>query len=296
MLNPFKKISAKFKDIQNDLKQLNNTNQALLKNQASLKNIMIEDYIYNHLINNPKYSDPKKLNKYEFKAYSQGGEDGIIQEIFRRIGTTNQYFVEFGVGVGLENNTAFLLTSGWQGLWLEGSDEYCKRIKEKFTDMLNNRQLSLINNFVDADNIEFLFKQGNVPEELDLLSIDIDGNDYWIWKAINQYHPRVVIMEYNAVYPPQVSWTIQYNPNHRWDYSSYMGASLLALEKLGIYKGYKLVGCSFTGVNAFFVRDDLVNDQFLEPYTAENHYEPARYFLCDQSAGHPRSFGRFETV
>lgn len=296
MLNSFKKISARFQSIQNDLKQLNNTNKALLKNQASLKNIMIEDYIYNHLTNNPKYSEPKKLNKYEFKAYSQSGEDGIIQEIFRRIGATNQYFVEFGVGVGLENNTAFLLTSGWQGLWIEGSDQYCKRIKEKFTDILNNRQLTLINNFVDAENIEFLFKQGNVPEELDLLSIDIDGNDYWIWKVINQYRPRVVIMEYNAVYPPQVSWTIQYNPNHRWDYSSYMGASLLALEKLGTYKGYKLVGCSFTGINAFFVRDDLVNDQFLEPYTAENHYEPARYFLCDQTAGHPRSFGKFETV
>lgn len=296
MLSTFKKISARFQSIQNELKQLNNTNKALLKSQASLKNIMIEDYIYNHLTNNPKYSEPKKLNKYEFKAYSQGGEDGIIQEIFRRIGTTNQYFVEFGVGVGLENNTAFLLTLGWQGLWLEGSEQYCKRIKEKFTDLLNNRQLTLINNFVDADNIESLFKQGNVPEELDLLSIDIDGNDYWIWKAINQYRPRVVIMEYNAVYPPQVSWTIQYNPNHRWDYSSYMGASLLALEKLGTYKGYKLVGCSFTGVNAFFVRDDLVNDQFLEPYTAENHYEPARYFLSDQTVGHPRSFGKFETV
>ncbi|PSF39051.1 hypothetical protein C7H19_03085 [Aphanothece hegewaldii CCALA 016] len=296
MLNPFRKFSERLQNIQNELKQLNTTNKALLKTQESLKNIMIEDYLKNHLINNPKYSEPKKLNKYEFKAYSQGGEDGIINEIFRRIGTTNQYFVEFGVGVGLENNSALLLTLGWRGLWIEGSEKYCKNIKEKFKYIIKNNQLTLINNFVDADNIESLFKKANVPEELDLLSIDIDGNDYWIWKAINQYRPRVVIIEYNAAYPPQVSWTIEYNPNHRWDYSNYMGASLLALEKLGIYKGYKLVGCSFTGVNAFFVRDDLVNEHFLEPYTAENHYEPARYFLCEQTAGHPRSFGKFETV
>jgi len=296
MFNALKRIVASFQKIQDELRQLSSTNKALLKTQSTVKDLMIEDYLSNHLYNNPKYSDSKKLNQYEFKAYSQGGEDGIIQEIFNRIGTTNQYFVEFGVGVGLENNTAFLLTEGWQGLWIEGSDRYCKRIREKFTDLLENRRLTLINNFVDAENIEGLFKQGNVPEELDLLSIDVDGNDYWIWKAINQYRPRVAILEYNAVYPPQVSWTIQYNPNHRWDYSSYMGASLLALEKLGTYKGYKLVGCSFTGVNAFFVRDDLVDDRFLAPYTAENHYEPARYFLCDRASGHPRSFGRFENV
>lgn len=293
MFNSLKKLVNQFRDIQKDLQKIKSTNQALLSTQSSLKNIMIEDYLNNHFVNNPKYSEPKKLNKYEFKAYSQGGEDGIIQEIFRRIGTTNQYFVEFGVGVGLENNTAFLLTLGWKGLWIEGSNQYCKRINEKFGNVIDNHQLTLINNFVDADNIEGLFKQANVPQELDLLSIDIDGNDYWIWKAINYYRPRVVIMEYNAVYPPQVSWTIQYNPNHRWDYSSYMGASLLALEKLGNIKGYKLVGCSFTGVNAFFVRDDLVDDHFLAPYTAENHYEPARYFLCEQMSGHPRSFGQF---
>ncbi|GFE68622.1 hypothetical protein [Chroococcus sp. FPU101] len=294
MFNFLKKFSTRIQAIQNDLKQIQSTNKSLLATQSSLKNLMIEDYLNNHLKNNSKYSDPKKLNQYEFKAYSQGGEDGIIYEIFRRIGTTNQYFVEFGVGFGLENNSAFLLTLGWQGLWIEGSDKYCKRIKEKFGSVIENRQLTLINNFVDADNIETLFKQANVPQELDLLSIDIDGNDYWIWKAINNYRPRVVIMEYNAVYPPYVSWTIQYNPNHRWDYSNYMGASLLALEKLGTLKGYKLVGCSFTGVNAFFVRDDLVNEHFLAPYNAENHYEPARYFLCEQTAGHPRSFGKFD--
>jgi hypothetical protein len=258
--------------------------------------LQIDNYLLENLHKNPKYDNPRKLNRYEFKVFSQAGEDGIISEIFNRIGTTNKFFVEFGVGNGLENNSAYLLVKGWQGYWIEGSERFCKSIRQSFEDLLANQQLTLKNTFITAANIEDLFREGNVPTELDLLSIDIDGNDYWVWQAITNYRPRVVIVEYNAIYPPESSWVMQYNPSHQWKYNSHVGSSLKALEKLGHQKGYKLVACSFSGVNAFFVREDLLGDNFCSPFSAENHYEPARYFLCSQKAGHPRAFGKFKTI
>ncbi len=244
--------------------------------------LQIDNYLLENLHKNPKYDNPRKLNRYEFKVFSQAGEDGIISEIFNRIGTTNKFFVEFGVGNGLENNSAYLLVKGWQGYWIEGSERFCKSIRQSFEDLIANQQLTLKNTFITAANIEDLFREGNVPTELDLLSIDIDGNDYWVWQAITNYRPRVVIVEYNAIYPPESSWVMQYNPSHQWKYNSHVGSSLKALEKLGHQKGYKLVACSFSGVNAFFVREDLLGDNFCSPFSAENHYEPARYFLCSQ--------------
>ncbi len=268
----------------------------LLETERYIIDLKLDQYLQDNLYNSPKYQDPKKLNRSEFKVFSQCGEDGIISEIFNRIGTTNNFFVEFGVGIGLESNSAYLLLKGWKGHWIEGSANSCKIINSIFADPIASKQLSLNNCFITPDNIEDLFKKAEVPTELDLLSIDIDGNDYWVWQAINNYRPRVVILEYNAIYPPECSWVMQYNPEHVWDYTSHMGSSLKALEKLGEQKGYKLVGCSFAGVNAFFVREDLVGDKFCEPYTAENHYEPARYFLRYKVDGHPRSFGKYKIV
>lgn len=285
-----------FRSILDSLKNLQSLNKSSLSYQTKLGELQLETYLQEYLYNHPRYQQPKKLNLSEFKVFSQAGEDGIISEIFNRIGTTNQFFVEFGVGNGLENNTAYLLIKGWQGFWIEGSENYCKRIKQSFVDLLASGQLRLKNTFVSAENIESLFSEENVPIEMDLLSIDIDGNDYWVWQAIANYRPRVVVIEYNAIYPPESSWVMEYNPSHQWKYDSYMGSSLKALEKLGNQKGYKLVGCVFSGANAFFVREDLLGDHFCEPYTAENHYEKIRYFLCAQQAGHPRGFGKFKTI
>jgi len=291
-----KSMAAPWQAIPEILKNLKSLNSASSKYQDILAELQIDNYLLENLHKNPKYDNPRKLNRYEFKVFSQAGEDGIISEIFNRIGTTNKFFVEFGVGNGLENNSAYLLVKGWQGYWIEGSERFCKSIRQSFEDLIANQQLTLKNTFITAANIEDLFREGNVPTELDLLSIDIDGNDYWVWQAITNYRPRVVIVEYNAIYPPESSWVMQYNPSHQWKYNSHVGSSLKALEKLGHQKGYKLVGCSFSGVNAFFVREDLLADHFFSPFSAENHYEPARYFLCSQKAGHPRTFGKFKTI
>lgn len=255
----------------------------------------IDDYIKRNLYGDPKYADPKRLNKYEYQCFSQNGEDGIIDEIFKRVGVTDRFFVEFGVENGLEDNSASLLVKGWKGLWIEGDPRYVKKIKEFYKSMIENNKLLVKQAFITAENIESLLKAANVPEDLDLLSIDIDGNDYWVWKSISGYRPRVVIVEYNSFWRPNVKWVMKYNPEHIWNGSCYYGASLRSLELLGKEKGYRLVGCDFKGVNAFFVREDLVKNNFCEPFTAENHYEPPRYFLT-RGVGHGNFFGEFESI
>ena len=135
-----------------------------------------------------------------------------------------------------------------------------------------------------------MFDELDVPSEFDFLSIDIDRNDYWIWKAIRRFHPRVVAIEYNASLKQSVACTVPYDPAAIWDgRTNYYGASLKALEHLGAEKGYRLVGCNYTGVTAFFVRQDCTEDRFLAPYTSETT-EPPRYFVRMPN-GHAAGFG-----
>jgi len=260
---------------------------------TSVKNILIDSFIKHNLFENPKYSDHKRLNKYEYQVYSQSGEDGIIQEIFGRIGTANKFFVEFGVEGGLECNSLLLLLQGWTGCWIDGSENHVAEIKHKFAPLINDKKLMVKQAHITAENIEGLLESMPVPHEFDLLSIDIDRNDYWVWKAIAGFSPRVVIIEYNAIFKPPVEFIVKYEAAKTWGGTSHFGASLKSLEILGSEKGYKLVGCNFLGANAFFIRQDLVKDKFFEPFTAENHYEPPRYY-AQTKIGHERDFGAFE--
>jgi len=232
-----------------------------------------------------------RLNTFEQKVFSQYGEDGIIQEIFRRIGVTNQTFIEFGVGNGLENNTLNLLMQDWLGLWIEGDSSHAANIRNHFSDELSSKQLHFIEDFITPENIEELFAAAQMPEEPDLLSIDIDGNDYYVWEAINRYKPRVVVCEYNAIFPPPQRWRMA-RAHQMVPISSHFGASLASLTALAERKDYKLVGCSLSGANAFYVRSDVVaGHEFVDPFTAENHYQPARYHLYVPAAGHPARNG-----
>ncbi len=241
------------------------------------------------LLNSEKYKDPKRVTPHEAQVYSQSGEDGIIAEIFRRIGTTNRAFAEVGVGNGLENNTVFLLSQGWVGAWIDGDQASASSIRKTFYQPISTKQLSFIESFVTAENIADLFSKLSVPRDLDLLSLDIDRNTYWIWHALKDYRARLVVVEYNATWPADCDWKMPYDTTGVWDGSMNFGASLKAFERLGNQFGYSLVGCDLGGANAFFVRDDLLKDHFASPYTAENHYEPARYWLARRN-GHPRSF------
>jgi hypothetical protein len=265
-------------------------------NLLRISDIAIEDYIARHLNSSPKYNDPKRLGTHEFQMFSQSGADGIIAEIFRRVGRTNRVFVEIGVGNGLENNTAALLLQGWSGVWIDGSKKNAKAIQKELKWFLDGRKLNLKTHFVTRENILEQFDSSAVPRDLDLVSIDIDGNDYWVWEALlERYTPRVVVIEYNSLLGPYVPWVMEYNATHTREsvvVTSYYGASLKALERLGASKGYGLVGCDILGMNAFFVREDLLQDRFCAPFTAENHFEPNRLFLYRRN-GQPRKFGPF---
>jgi len=244
----------------------------------------------------PRNADPKRLLRYGFKVYSQCDEDGIIQEIFRRIGNGNRVFVEFGVETGIECNSAKLLMEGWRGLWLDGSSAHVAHIRKSLDTFVRDGRLRVIEAFITAENINALLAEGGVTGDIDLLSIDIDRNDYWVWKAIEVVKPRVVVIEYNATLRPPLSLVVPYEPMQTWNGSSYFGASLEALVKLGREKGYRLVGCSFSGANAFFVQDELAGDHFLSPATAEEHYEPPRYFFGRLTAGHRPQTGPYVSV
>lgn len=232
------------------------------------------------LRNLPRNQESGRLIPFGWKVYSQNDEDGIINEIFKRIGTKSKKFLEFGVENGLEcNSTYLLMIKDWTGTWLEASTKHVKSINLSFKKQINEKRLNILESFVNRDNINNLIVQTG-SEDIDLLSIDIDGNDYWIWQAISKASPRVVIVEYNAVLPADVEWSTEYNASHSYDGSFYHSASLKSFETLGSRLGYKLVGCNINGCNAFFVRDDLVGNNFAAPYTSENHYEPFRHPYC----------------
>ena len=238
----------------------------------------------------PKFQDERRLLKHEHQVFSQGGEDGAIREIFRRIGEGGRRFVELGVGDGLENNSVFLLQQGWSGVWVEGDARNCDAIARTFARHIASGQLALVSAFVTAENVAGLLPDWVFREELDLLSVDLDRNTLPIWQALARARPRVAVVEYNAVWPPDMAYSVPYAPERAWDGSSHFGASLKALEIHGRAAGYALVGCDSAGTNAFFVRSDLVADRFREPFSAENHYEPIRYFMHARE-GHRRSFG-----
>jgi hypothetical protein len=218
------------------------------------------------------------INAFEQRIYSQNGEDGIIRIIFHKIGHANKFCVEFGVFDGSECNTRYLIEKhGWRYLHMDGGD-----YKRLYTDVKKE--------FITAENINLLFRKYNVPEEFDLLSIDIDFNDYWVWKAIEGYRPRAVVIEYNSSIPPTESKAVKYEPYGRSYGTNYFGASLLAFVKLGELKGYTLVGCDKTGTNAFFVRSDLVGDHFTIKDIKEVYRPPAYGQIVNgKFIGHPPS-------
>ncbi len=233
------------------------------------------------LLQEARYADTRRLNLSEFRVFSQSGQDGIIEEIFRRIGNAGRVFVEFGVaaGGGFENNTTYLLAKGWSGHWIEADPAGCDRIERQMSAFIQRGSLQLLRERVTVENIASLFERLHVPEEFDLLSIDIDSHDYWVWKALRRYRPRLVVIEYNPFLPSSAHWVLPYDVHRSWDMDIEFGASLKAFEDLGRDLGYSLVGCDITGSDAFLVRNDLIGDQFCQPFTADNHYEPMRYHL-----------------
>jgi hypothetical protein len=232
------------------------------------------------------------LRAFERRVHSQNGEDGILQEILRRVGTLNRFFVEVGVESGAECNCARLaLEEGWHGLFLEADAGQFAGLARRYA---RREGVRCMHAAVTSANVEALLAGADVPRDFDVLSIDIDGNDYWVWAAVQRWRPRVVVIEYNAAHPPPERWVMREDQDHCWDGTAYYGASLASLAALGRKKSYTLVATDCTGVNAFFVRDELATPgRFLDP-VVHYHYSPLESPLCPD--GLPPRAGPFVEI
>lgn len=246
------------------------------------------------------WQPPIDFDALSSSIYAQGTEEAVLLRVFERIEPVSRSCVEFGAGDGLRNsNTALLLREhGFSGVLIEGSDYRFGRLQEHWGQA---EQVRIVKAVVQPDDVEAIFAAAGVPEDLDLLSIDIDGNDYWVWRAIERYRPRVVVIEYNPYYEPPRRWVMKYAAEHVWDGSTYYGASLESLCALGKTKGYELIGCDHNGNNAFFVQRALFDRFGIEDNSPQTLYRPAMYkvrFIGNNTfvTGHPYRYGPGEEI
>ncbi len=196
----------------------------------------------------------KELSRRRARHYSQNGEDGVIERLLELVGIETRFYVELGAGSGDECNTRWLRENGWSGVMIDRDYE--------------NPALPLYKHHITVENIKPLLARYNVPRNFDLLSIDVDGNDYWICKAVlEDYCPRVAVVEFNAGLPSYVAVTIPYDPNYRWAGEPNTGQSLLALKRLGEANSYSLVYAR--PPNAYLVRKDLLPWNYRSTSTRE---------------------------
>ena len=202
----------------------------------------------------------KDLSVVEFQVYSQWGEDGIIDWLISKFPQIPKNFLEIGTQDYKESNTRFLLINrNWDGFLIEGDKGDVKKIKSQRIYWKHN--LKIRNKFITKDNINDVVRKFNVPKKLGLLSLDIDGVDYWVLKELSTLNPSIVICEYNSLFGEKKSITVPYKENFirsKEHYSNlYYGASIQAFIDIMKTKNYFLIGTNTAGNNAFFVRKDL---------------------------------------
>lgn len=222
---------------------------------------------------------PSDLTPAEVRVFSQNGEDGVIEEICRRIGVAEQSFVEFGIETGVEGNCVFLAeVLGWRGLFIEADRTKFDVVARRYRD---RPAITVTHALVTPANVNELITAAGFNGELDVLSIDIDSHDYWVWEAVSVVSPRLVIIEYNSHIPYPLARVQPLAESEPWNGTDYFGASLAALEQLAAQKGYSLAHTDLCGVNAFFVRSDLADrlEEIESPRRSPN------FFLS--GTGHP---------
>jgi len=211
------------------------------------------------------------FDEAQFRWFSQNGEDGILLLLFAVLGTTRKRVVEACVQWGVECNAANLIVNhGWSGLLFDGDAgniAHGRRFYARCPDTMSDPP-RLEHAWITAENINDLIRGCGLEGEVDLFSLDVDGMDYWIWKALDVIRPRVVVLEYNNLWGPEDAVTVPYRADFVAEHTdvgpNYAGASLAAFARLGKAKGYRLVGCERLGFNAFFVREGLGEAWFPE--------------------------------
>jgi hypothetical protein len=225
-----------------------------------------------------KLIDVKGLVDVEFKVFSQWGDDGIIQYLINNLDIPNKTFVEFGVANYTEANTRFLLIhDNWSGLVMDGSKKNIDYIQND--EIFWQYDLQAMHAFINKENVNILISNTGFDKELGLLHIDIDGNDYWIWQAIDCVNPIIVIVEYNSLFGANHAWTTPYSPEFvrtQYHYTNLCyGSSLTSLCDLAEEKGYFFVGSNSAGNNAYFVRKDKISN--IKHLTASQGYVESKF-------------------
>ncbi len=193
-----------------------------------------------------------RLDAAKRTVFSQFGEDGVIEEIFEIIEPTHDYVVEFGAHNGVRNSNArnLIVNHGWKSLLIEGEERLAKALHDTYEKVAGVKTLQA---WVWPGNVEILFEEAGVPKDFDLLVIDIDSNDYYVWRAIHEFRPKVVMIECNPAYPPPQLMVVDYHPMNYWDGDTYIGASLDSMDRMAKKKGYELAYCMPWGPNCFWV-------------------------------------------
>lgn len=243
----------------------------LLKSQAMLLGGL-------YVIEQKKHTNVNNLHEVEFKVFSQWGDDGIIQYLINKLNIPNKTFVEFGVANYTEANTRFLLmNNNWSGLIMDGSSENIDYIKND--EIYWQYDLQAKHAFIDVENVNDLIASAGFSEELGLLHIDIDGNDYWVWQAVKCVNPIIVIVEYNSLFGPDNAWSTPYDARFvrsKFHYSNLCyGSSLTSLCDMAEEKGYYFVGSNSAGNNAYFIRKDKISG--FKPLTASEGYVASQF-------------------
>jgi hypothetical protein len=250
-------------------------------NRSSLMQSMLR-IEYAQLCSSIRESMPDNPCLRGYKAYSQFDEDGIIEEISRALGLTMGTFIEFGCGNGLENNTHLLLLKGWRGGWVDGDAANIRFIREQLPA---TPRLYVDKSFVNLENVVTIIDETlrHVQcDELDLLSMDLDGNDaYFLARIIEKHLPKIIVAEYNGKIPFGVRLTVPYRPDGQRKGDDFYGASLS--ELIARLSGYTLITCGLSGVNAYFVRNDLCHH--FPKYSAERLFQPARVHMTFMEVG-----------
>ena len=237
---------------------------------------------------------PKKLPLTKYEKYLSADkispDEGVIEYIMSVIEPDNKYCIEFGARDGSRAHVLFLINKyNYSALLLEGDPESAKQLNINFSE---NNKVSTSHSFITKDNIENTFQKFNVPQSPTFLLIDMDGNDYHIWKAINQYKPQAVCIEYNPSYAPPDKFLIDYKEDFSWNGDDYYGASISVMVGLAKDKGYELVHCSSNGDNLFFVTKELFSKFGIADNSAENLYQLPQYGKNGRAIngkGHPTS-------
>lgn len=265
------------KSIASTVSRLKQAISTILKINERLDEIKINQGILLASINKKKES--RNLRDFEFKVFSQWGEDGILQRLVNVVEIKNRTFIEFGVEDFFESNCRYLLMKdNWSGLVIDGSSSNMNRLKGSY--FFWKHHLLAVDAFITRDNINELLARSGFDEDLGILSVDLDGNDYHVLEKITFFRPRILICEYNSVFGPTRKISVPYDENFmrtsKHVSNLYWGASLAAMTHLANKRGYSLVGTNTASNNAFYVRNDLLNDR-LEVLSVEQAYSTSLY-------------------